>query len=64
MFNRLYYRFNSWRYGAMYGCGRCHHGYVQHENADPSPCTVKGCPCRAYSIKRTTSDGDETEAKP
>jgi hypothetical protein len=60
MFNRLYYAIQRWKFGEQYGCGRCHHGVVFHQSVPHTyvPCTVKGCPCKQYSIQRVTSDGE------
>ena len=44
----LYYRFNAWRYGSNYGCGRCHHGVNHH----PAYGACKHCCCPEYSIER------------
>lgn len=52
---RLYYAFNRWRYGASYGCGRCHHAVgLHHKYAPYGPCEVRWCPCHEYSIGRVS----------
>ncbi len=51
--NRLYYAIQRRKFGINYGCGRCHHGHIFHDGGN---CSVKGCPCKSYSIERTTCD--------
>lgn len=50
----LYYRFNAWRYGKGYGCGRCHHAFWSHHGKTEA-CTVQDCPCKQYHIGLTYS---------
>ena len=45
-FKTIYYRFNAWRYGMSYGCGRCHHAQWLHGNR-----CIK-CFCTCYVIER------------
>ncbi len=42
----IYYKFNSWRYGINYGCGRCHHAQWLHGNG------CSKCFCGNYVIER------------
>jgi hypothetical protein len=54
----IYYRFNAWRYGKLFGCGRCHHAYNYHRPDDSYasvPCRARNCPCKEYHIGLTTS---------
>ena len=45
---RLYYRFNAWRFGRLYGCGRCHHAFGLHLKRG----ACSKCCCPEYSIER------------
>lgn len=42
----MYFKFNEWRYGKSYGCGRCHHPAWDHLTS------CSRCSCHAYSIER------------
>lgn len=55
--NWIYYAIQRRRFGVSYGCGRCHHGHIFHRDFHKdTPCSIRGCPCKAYSTERTTSD--------
>ena len=49
LMKRIYFRFNTWRYGRDYGCGRCHHAHHLH-----GPFGCRKCCCHAYRIERET----------
>lgn len=45
----LRYWFQAWRWGKDYGCGRCHHGYIDHQ---VRCLRCVRCVCQEYSIER------------
>lgn len=48
LLKKLYYRFNAWRFGESYGCGRCHHSVLYHHKH--GKCSM--CFCPEYRIER------------
>lgn len=53
LFRWLYFKFNEWRYGRDFGCGRCHHPHKAHDRGIAVGChACSQCSCVEYSIER------------